>query len=149
MPGSTVPFKAAGSTLGYKLTSGALAYLPIATLISMEPGGADIEEIDTSVLSSTAMTSIPAIPDNGEVTFKAFYIPDNPAIAEGEALAASPAVIYWQIQLPNGASPTTGTTLSFAGWLKSLKRNTLDIKSSPTCDVTIRVSGGVTIGAAT
>lgn len=149
MPAQTTPFKAAGSTLGYKLTSGGTDYLPVGQLTSLDPGSTEIDEIDTTLLAASAMSSIPAIPDNGEVTFKSFYVPGDPAIEALEALAATPAVIYWQIQLPNGSSATTGTAFQFRAWLKSLKRNTLDVKSTPTCDVSLRVTEGVTIVPAT
>lgn len=145
----TSPFKASGTTLGFKLTSGGATYTSVGELKNFDTGGTDIATIDTSILSSTAKTFIPSIPDNGDVTFSVFLVPGDATVVQLQAWSQSPAVAYWQIQLPDGATATTGTTITFAAFLTNFTAKGFEVDGSPMVDVTLKVTGGVTMTAGT
>jgi hypothetical protein len=142
----TTAMSGAGATLGYKIGSGS-TYTVIDQLIDFEEGGTEVDDIETTLLSSTTKTFIPSIPDPGDVTLTVFNIPGNTAIAALRGLINSPQVISWQIMYPDGSSPTTGSTETFNGYLNSFAPKGFAIGEKMTADLGIKISGPITPAA--
>jgi hypothetical protein len=149
----TTPFKASGTTFGFCATlpiTGSSVYTPIGELKNFDTGGTDIAVIDTTLLVSTAKTKIPSIPDNGDVTFSVFLVPGLATVVQLQAWSQSPATVAWQIQLPDGTPPVgsaapTGTTITFMAFLSNYAAKGFEVDGSPMADVTLTISGGVTM----
>jgi hypothetical protein len=148
MSAPDVPYSGAGATFGIKVPPAAV-YTVLAQVIELEPPKVSIDKIDTTVLSSKVMTSIPSIVDNGETTFSIMYIPTDAGVAMLLPLTTAPLVVGWQITLPDGTSPATGTTLAFSGFISSWEPKGFAIGDKAVADVTITVTGAVTTTPAT
>jgi Lambda phage tail tube protein, TTP len=139
----TTPFKASGTTLSYKV-SPASVYTALAQLVNFDEGGRAIAPIDTTTLTATVKTSIPSILDNGELTFTVYDVPGESTGAQLVTLTATPEVCAWQIQYPDGSSPTTGTTDAFSAFLTNYAPKGFAVDGTPTVDVTIKITGAIT-----
>lgn len=144
----TSPFKAAGTTLSSKATSGG-TYAPQGQLIDLEYGGVTTGEIDTTILAATVKTNIPSIPDSGDLTLSTFYVPGDTTVESLATQANAPTIQYWQIQCPDGSSPTTGSTATFNAWVSSFAPKGFTVDGSPVADVTLRITGAVTYAVGT
>jgi len=106
-------------------------------------GGGEVGERDTTVLSSTVHTSMPTIPDNGEVTFTINYDPTDTGHTTVRNFKDSPPAILpvWVVTFNTSSS----NTATFSGWVKNVDgANSEGVDENLTMDVTIRVSGAVT-----
>lgn len=136
----TSAFGAAGTTLGYKI-GGASVYTPVAQLVEMDEDGIKIDAIETTLLAGTIKTYIPSIPDPGTISFTIYNVPGDAGVAELRTLVNTPQVVAWQIQYPDGTSPTTGSTEQFSGFLTGFAAKGFKIGETPTAEITMQVSG--------
>jgi Lambda phage tail tube protein, TTP len=145
----TSAFHAAGTSIGFNVTSAGSTYTSVGQLADLSFGGLTVPEIDTTLLSSVVRTSIPGLPDSGDVTFNIFYVPSDTGVIELVSLAQSPKTIFWSVMLPDGTSSTTGTALQFAAYLTSFAPSGFAPDDKPVADVTLRITGAVTVVPAT
>ena len=128
----------------------ASVFSPLAEVFELAPPNVSIAKIDTTVLVSTQMTSIPSIPDNGEVKFTILYIPNGAGFGLLNPLTVTPAVVKWQIQLSDGTPSTgTGTIIPFDGYVSGWEPKGFKIGDKAVADVTITVTKLDSIIAAT
>jgi hypothetical protein len=139
----TTAFSGAGATLSYKIGS-ASTFTNIAQLVDFEEGGTKVDDIETTLLSSTAKTFIPSIPDSGDITLTIYQVPGDPGDIQLRTLVNTPQVIAWQIQYPDGTSPTTGSTETFSGYVNSYAPKGFAIGEKLTADIGIKISGLIT-----
>lgn len=149
MPIQTSPLRSSGTTLGYKLTSAATTYTVFGFVDSIDFGGVSVSPIDVTVLASTFKTYIPSIPDPGDLTFSIKYIPGDAGTVEIQNLAFTPAVVFFQVQLTDGSSPTTGTTLAFQGFVSNFAPKGFAVDGSPAADCTVQITGPITVTVGT
>lgn len=143
MPVETSAFNAAGTTLGYKIGS-ASVYTNIAQLVEFEESGISIDPIETTLLASTIKTYIAGIPDPGEITLTVYNVPGDAGVAALKGLANTGTTCSWQVQYPDGSSPTTGTTETFSGFVMNFGAKGFTVNDTPTAEVTIKISGLIT-----
>jgi hypothetical protein len=142
----TSAFSAAGATLGYNL-GGSSTYTNLTQLISFDESGRAVAKIETTLLASTVKTSLPSIPDNGEVTFKAYDVPGDATNVELRTMLATPIVAAWRIQYPDGSSSTTGSTDVFSAYLTNLAPGGFAIDGTPILDLTLQITGAIVFTA--
>jgi hypothetical protein len=134
--------------LGTKVSAsadGGSSYVNIGQLVSVgNPGGGEVGERDTTVLSSVAHTNAPTIPDNGEVTISVNFDPTDAGHNQLISWKNSPPAQMpaWKVDF----ATVPATMASFSGWVKSIEPTAEGIDDNLTADITVRVSGGSTIG---
>lgn len=138
----TTGYSAAGTTLSRK-ASGSETFSQVTQLISMSGPNTAIADIDTTLLASTAKTFVPSIPDNGEVTFQVFSVPGDAVYVVLQGLSQNPEVDSWEITLPDGT--TAGSTVTFSGYIKTFGQSGYAIDDKPVSDLTLKVTGLVTL----
>jgi hypothetical protein len=143
----TAPIAGLGITLGYNL-GGSSSYTPLVELMDdCEFGGFDTTVIPIKTLSQTYVTKVPGRIDSGEFTGSTYLVLGNAGVLELINLGAARTTCAWQIQLPDGSSPTSGSTAVFSGFVSNVKPGNFTGEDAPTLDFTISISGAVTIVA--
>jgi hypothetical protein len=66
-----------------------------------------------------------------------------------QALRKSKAIIAWQVQLNDGSTETSGSAYQFSGFISNTKPGNFSGDDAPHLDVTIAISGDVTLAPAT
>jgi hypothetical protein len=143
---STEPLHAGGTTLSYKIGA-ATAFTALGQVADISLGGIKIPEIKTSKLSSTVHTSIPSIVDPGDVKFSMYYVPGDAGVQAIQGLATTPAIVAWQIQSPDGASETTGSTITFSAFVTDFAPKDYKIDGTPMVDVSLKITGAIAFAA--
>jgi hypothetical protein len=143
------PFAGIGITLGAK-PSGTGSFVPLVQIKDdMEFDGFDTTVINVPTLASTTMTKIPGRTDFGTLNCSMYLVNSDAGVADIMTLAGSKATVPWQVQLPDGTSGTTGTSYAFNGFVSNVKPGNFTGEDAPTLDITIAISGAVTVTAAT
>jgi hypothetical protein len=128
---------AEGTTLGYAALQ-AGPFTLIAHLVSVQPPGSEVPEVESGDLSSTFKEKRPGrIPDLGEVAYRIRFDPNNAGHKLFRADADTPggADRWWQI-IYNDTFTTKART-TFKGWVKSFKPDNLEDESNLEADVVI------------
>jgi hypothetical protein len=144
---ATSPASGIGISLGYRTAStGAFTGL-VQLKDDCEFGGFDTTVIPVPTLATTTLTKVPGRTDNGDFTGSMYLIPGDAGVAEMLTLFQARTTVYWQLQLADGASLSTGSTYVFQGFISNLKPGNFTGEDSPTQDFTIAISGAVTFAA--
>lgn len=148
MPVVSVPFSGQGITLSYKVGLG--SYIPI-TLIKDDSEFSGFENmiIELKTLSAGVVTKIVGRTDSGSFSGSAYLVNADLGISQLFSLFASKVTTLWQVQLPDGATNTTGTAYQFVGPISKLQPGNFTGEDAPTLSFEIAISGFVTIVAAT
>ena len=139
---ASMAWPAAGTTISY--TSGGSAVVLGQVSQIGNAGGGEVGERDTTVLSSTAHTNAPTIPDNGEVTFSINLDPTDTGHQQIIAWKNSPpaTIPTWEVTFAS----TPPSVAQFQAWVKSIDGgNAEGIDDNLTADVTLRVTGPSTM----
>jgi hypothetical protein len=145
----TTPESGVGITLGYRLT-GSGSFTPVGLLMDdCEFSGFETNVIPLPILASATLTKTPGRTDYGSFSGSLYFVPNDTGVAEFLTLAAARTPVSWQVQLPDGTTATTGTTLSWGGFISSVKPGNFTGEDAPHLDFEIQISGAVTVGVAT
>lgn len=142
MPATAQP--AQGTILAFSVDGGN-TYNTVGQVVSIgHAGGGSVGERDTTVLSSTAHTNAPTIPDNGEVAISLNIDPTDTQHKQIQTWKDSPptTIPTWKATF-NIAN--TNTTKVFLAWVKECDGiNAEGVDDNLAMDVTLRVTGVVT-----
>lgn len=146
---ATTPEAGVGITLGFRAASSG-AYTTCAMLgDDCEFSGFDTTVILIKLLSSGIVTKVPGRTDNGEFTCTMYLVNADTGVTEVMTLVASKATVYWQVQLNDGTSGTTGSAYQFQGFVSNAKPGNFTGDDAATIDATIAISGAITLVPAT
>ncbi len=126
-------------------------YTNIGEIVSLEHlGGGEVGERDTTVLSSTAHTSAPTIPDNGEVTIELNWDPTDAVhkfirnLKDAPPFSVNTSFIGFNTFKAVFATGNTNTSSIFNAWVKNFDGATAGgVDENLTASVTLRVTGSV------
>lgn len=144
---ATTPYSGLGITLGYNL-GGSTTY----TALTQLEDDCDFDGFDTTIiaikpLSQTVVTKVAGRIDPGTFTGSCYLVNGDAGVTELLALAAARTTVAWRVQLPDGSSPTTGSTFTFSGFVSNVKPGNFTGEDSPKLEFTIAISGAVTATA--
>ena len=139
------PESGVGITLSWKATSGGTYAALLQLRDDCEFGGFDTTVIPVPVLAAGTLAKTPGRTDYGDFTGSCWNVPADAGVVELHSAAASKAVLYWQVQLPDGSTSTTGSTYTFQGFISNLKPGNFTGEDSPTLDFTIAIPTAVTL----
>ena len=149
MPVVTTPQAGIGITLGYR-TASTGSFTNMAELMDdCEFDGWDTTIIPLPILASGSVPKAPGRTDYGTFSASFYLVGADAGVAEIFTLAASKATVYWQVQLLDGSSATTGSTFVFQGFISNVKPGNFTGEDAPHQEFTIAISGVVTYTAAT
>src|SRR4051812_24539017 len=121
MPVISTPASGVGITLGYRLASSGSFTLLGMLEDDCEFSGFETNVIPLPLLNSASLTKTPGRTDYGSFTGALYFVPNEAGVAEVMTLAAARTLASFQVQLPDGSSSTTGTTLTWGGFVSSVK----------------------------
>jgi len=128
---------AAGTTLGCDFTTPA-TYVLIGNITSITGPSGEVGTVDTTVLTSTAKTFRPTLPDPGELTFELDFDPtDSTTHQKLENLAITPAMHGWQITY----ATTPPKICTVQGMLTKFEPSAGGVEENLTASVTVKCSG--------
>lgn len=135
MPG---PFVNAGlgTVLSYEDQTTPGTYHPCVQRVSIDGPDMAVGEADATHLDSAFKTRRPTLPDPGDLTFSAFYDPNDTSHTFLFGLVGTPKVINWKLAF----HVTPAAVASFAGFLKGFKPNGMEAESNLGVDVTIALT---------
>lgn len=139
---------APGNLTSLSITPSGGSITAIAQIIKITPPGGSREEIDVTDLLSTAAERLLSIPDWNGLKFTLNYDADNAGHAavltnfNADPITGMKAT--WTITL-NDIKLTTATTISFSGQCSEHTYGEIENKAVATVDVTVSVTGAVTI----
>jgi hypothetical protein len=138
------PFIGKGTTFSSS-SDGGTTYVPYAKLVDIKPAQSKIGDVEVTGYDSTIEDFIPGWENAGEASFVINFQESSSA-----ALYALRGVSkqFWKIQLPDGSSPTTGTTLVFQGYINEFGPETPQKQAIKTM-IKIKLQSVITITAAT
>jgi hypothetical protein len=145
----TEPEAGIGITLGAKVSPATSYSSMVQIKDDMEFDGFDTNIILIPTLLVGTVAKTPGRTDNGSLTGSMYLVNADAGVAQMVSLAKSKAIVPWQVQLPDGSSPSTGTCYQFMGFVANIKPGNFTGEDSPTQDFTIAITGDVTIVAAT
>lgn len=129
------------TTIG--ISDDGVSYTTLAQVLSIDPPGGTVAEVETTHLNSTAKSFRPSlIPEVGEVAFRIEYDPNDAGHQELAELAAAPATKFWKITYPDGEDTPANDV--FQGFLTEFDPDGMEVETNMEADVTIRVTGPVT-----
>jgi hypothetical protein len=144
----TVPYVGIGISLGFSVVG--TTFTPLALLKDdCEFSGFENAVVEIKILASGNVTKVGGRTDNGSFTGSCYLVNADAGVTELFALAVSKVLTFWQVQLPDGTSSTTGTIYAFKGFVSSVKPGAFSGEDAPTLDFEIAISGAVTITTAT
>jgi hypothetical protein len=132
MPTAAVVRAGKGVALSYSTDHGANWILIPAVLSIDSVDIASADEVDGTVLGSTAKTNRPELADPGESSLKLRFDSTGDVHTDLPALAKAPASISWKLAFP-------GPCVYYChGWVKSLKMSGMKVGGNLEADMTIR-----------
>lgn len=119
------------------------AFTEIAEQLTLEPADTQTDEVEFSNQDSDDFRKEfkPSWIDGGELTVTFNYIPGNTTQSNVRDDRDAQTIRNWRINLRDPVSNTVDQTITFAGWVKSFKLNTIDPASRMEGSATIRVTG--------
>lgn len=121
-------------------------FTEIAEQTSLEPADAVADEVEFSNQDSVGFRKEfkPTWIDGGELSVTANYIPGNATQAQLRTDRDAQTVRNWRINLRDPIAGSIDQTITFAGFVKSFKLNTISPADKVEMAATIRVTGAET-----
>lgn len=140
-------FTGTGVLLSFNTVGAPTVYTTLAGTTDLKPPAASIDDIEVTALDSTGKEFIPALADNGEVTFTLML---RKATAGNAAWVASQTAFeaYANDGIVHGFKiiyPGTATLVyTFSGYVKEFAVDPLSPSNAASASCSIKVSGAVT-----
>lgn len=133
-----------GVTLAVDKT-GSGTFTTLAQFTSFDGPSRSVGSIETTNLSSVSKEYRPGVPDAGEVsgTLQFDAADTNQTFLMG--LTTAPAILDWKLTFP---TTTHATIFSFSGFLTDFSIAPGEIEDVTTADVTIKITGPITVSTA-
>lgn len=125
----------ANSTLSWATTSGG-TYAAVGLAVEIGGPAPTVEKIDTTILTSTVKTSRPSIPDQGEITLKAWYDPADAGHVEMLTALNTGVVLFWKLTYGD----IQGTVDAFTAYVSAFARSGIQVGENLAFDMTIVVT---------
>jgi hypothetical protein len=121
-------------------------FTEIAEQLTLEPADAQTDEVEFSNQDSTGFRKEfkPSWIDGGELTVTCNYIPGNASQAQMRTDRDNQTIRNWRINLRDPITGSIDQTITFAGWVKSFRLNTISPADRMEVSATIRVTGAET-----
>ncbi len=147
MSAATGPVGGVGITLGHKQAADPVFANLVTLADDCEFGGQAVTAINIPYLSTVTMPKVPGRMDSGDFTASVYWVPGETSVAGLTALFQNRTTSQWQVMLPDGSSPTTGSTATFSGFISSFKPGNFTGEDAPKLDITIAISGTIIYAA--
>jgi hypothetical protein len=144
MPLNKVPGK------GTALQTGGVAGTTFTTItqrVSIEGPGREVGGANVTDLDSACVEERPTIPDNGDVTLKLWFDPEDTAHKALEAKIDAPVIEYWRIVFNNGTASRPGR--KFQGWASGWQSSGMVVDGYIEAELKIRVTSNPTVETVT
>lgn len=133
--------KRIGLNLSLSYSEDGTSYTPMAAIVDIDSiGEMSTEEVDTTLLADTFMTSEPSQIDPGEVSFTLAHDPANAEVQKCSQFMRDRSVIDWRVTFA-AKNGNPAVTEDFSGWVKSFGGGSVSKQDMVTSSVVIRKSG--------
>lgn len=139
----TQPYSGVGTTLSYRTSlSGSGAYTVLGLLADDFDFGPITRAItEINLIGLAYVTKVANRQNAGDINGTLYFVDGDAGVSEMWALSQSGAMVSWQIQVPDGSSPTTGTTYVGSGMVSSYAGTGFSGADVPMAPFTIAITG--------